>query len=179
MDIASLVGIITAFSFIMIGVGPNIGTLINAPSAIIVIGGTISGTLVALPLSDVLRIGHLVWRYILFPPPQLTAHSIANKSAGADSGNLLSQEELRHYKEDLRLGAFIFGRMQLIATGFGLIGVLIGIVLIAANISDMTALGPAISICVLTILYSAILGTVFFLPFKTKFERYLQLIEPN
>jgi chemotaxis protein MotA len=179
MDIASLVGIIGALAYIMVGVGGGIQYMLDPAAGIIVIGGTIAGTLIALPLSEFLRIGPLVWRYIFFPPPQLTAHIIANKSAGADSGNLLSQEELRHYKYDLRLGAFIFGRMQLIATGFGLIGVLIGIVLIAANISDMEALGPAISICVLTILYSAILGTVFFLPFKTKFERYLQLIEPN
>jgi chemotaxis protein MotA len=56
MDIATIVGIIAAFAFIMVGVQENIGAMLNAPSAIIVIGGTIASSLIMNPLSEVINI---------------------------------------------------------------------------------------------------------------------------
>jgi len=55
MDIATIVGIIAAFAFIMVGVQENIGAMLNAPSAIIVIGGTIASSLIMNPLSEVIN----------------------------------------------------------------------------------------------------------------------------
>ncbi len=56
MDIATIIGIAAAFGFIMVGVGSNLGAMLNGPSAIIVIGGTIASALIMNPLSEVINL---------------------------------------------------------------------------------------------------------------------------
>ena len=52
MDIATIVGLIAAVTAIMMGVGPYITIMVDIPSVIIVIGGTIGTLLIANPLSE-------------------------------------------------------------------------------------------------------------------------------
>lgn len=56
MDIATIVGIIAAFSFLMVGIGSNLSAMLDVPSAIIVIGGTIASALITNPLPEVINI---------------------------------------------------------------------------------------------------------------------------
>ena len=56
MDIATVVGIIAGFGLILISIilGGSLDTFINVPAVVIVIGGTISATLINYPLTDVI-----------------------------------------------------------------------------------------------------------------------------
>ncbi len=58
MDISTVVGIIAGFGLILISIilGGNLDTFINVPAIVIVIGGTISATLINYPLADVIGV---------------------------------------------------------------------------------------------------------------------------
>ena len=58
MDISTVVGIIAGFGLILIAIilGGSLDTFINVPAMVIVIGGTISATLINFPLSDVVSV---------------------------------------------------------------------------------------------------------------------------
>ncbi len=58
MDIATVVGIIAGFGLIFISIilGGSLDTFINVPAIVIVVGGTISATLINYPLSDLIGI---------------------------------------------------------------------------------------------------------------------------
>lgn len=51
---------------------------------------------------------------------------------------------------------------------FGMIGTLIGLVQMLQNLSDPSAIGPAMAVALLTTFYGAILANAFALPMKTK-----------
>ena len=56
MDIATIVGVIAGFTFILVSMGKHLPAFVNAPSLMIVVGGTVSATLVSYPLQDVINI---------------------------------------------------------------------------------------------------------------------------
>lgn len=58
MDIATVIGIVAGFGLILVSIilGGSLDTFINVPAGVIVIGGTISATLINYPLSDVIGI---------------------------------------------------------------------------------------------------------------------------
>ena len=53
MDIATIVGFIAAITCLMVGIGSNLNSMLDAPSAIIVGGGTVAAALIANPLQEV------------------------------------------------------------------------------------------------------------------------------
>lgn len=60
MDIATLVGIITAFALVLAAIGGNIPLFINIPSLMIVIGGTLGATMINYPLPDIFKVTAVV-----------------------------------------------------------------------------------------------------------------------
>lgn len=56
MDIATIIGVVSAFGLVLMAIGGGIGSFINAPSVLIVVGGTIGATLIAYPLKDVMGV---------------------------------------------------------------------------------------------------------------------------
>lgn len=56
MDIATIVGFIAAITCLMVGIGKNLSAMIDPPSAIIVVGGTIAASLIANPLAEVINL---------------------------------------------------------------------------------------------------------------------------
>jgi len=67
------------------------------------------------------------------------------------------------------------GVMEQIATlgpAFGMIGTLIGLVLMLANMSDPSAIGPAMAVALLTTLYGSLIANLFFIPFTAKLKAY-------
>ncbi len=66
-----------------------------------------------------------------------------------------------------------YGMMAQAATlgpAFGMIGTLIGLVLMLANMSDPNAIGPAMAVALITTLYGAIIANLFFAPFEIKLK---------
>lgn len=56
------------------------------------------------------------------------------------------------------------------APAFGMIGTLIGLVIMLANMEDVKALGPAMAVAILTTLYGALIANVLALPLAKKLE---------
>ncbi len=58
MDIATLLGIISSFGLVLVAIfmGSGLGLFINAPSLMIVVGGTIGTTMINYPLKDVIGV---------------------------------------------------------------------------------------------------------------------------
>ena len=75
MDIATIVGIIAAITSLMVGIGANIQFMIDVPSILIVVGGTISSVLIANPLPEVVNlIG--VYKNAVFNKPTVPSELI-------------------------------------------------------------------------------------------------------
>lgn len=67
-----------------------------------------------------------------------------------------------------KVGARIFADMGDVGPAMGMIGTLIGLVAMLANMSDPASIGPAMAVALLTTLYGAMLATMFALPVSDK-----------
>lgn len=65
-------------------------------------------------------------------------------------------------------GQAIFKSLGDVAPAMGMIGTLIGLVQMLANMSDPKAIGPAMAVALLTTLYGAVIANVFALPLADK-----------
>jgi chemotaxis protein MotA len=67
MDIATLLGVISAFGLVVTAIfmGGGLTLFINIPSALIVVGGTLGTTLIAYPLGDMLKVVSVVKNALL------------------------------------------------------------------------------------------------------------------
>jgi chemotaxis protein MotA len=74
--------------------------------------------------------------------------------------------EERHAK-----GVEIFEGMAADGPAFGMIGTLIGLVLMLQNMSDPSAIGPAMAVALLTTFYGAVLANVFTNPIAAKLKQ--------
>lgn len=74
-----------------------------------------------------------------------------------------SEAEKRH-----ATGASIFTSMAAMAPAMGMIGTLIGLVAMLANMSDPKSIGPAMAVALLTTLYGAVLANAFCEPIADK-----------
>ena len=61
-----------------------------------------------------------------------------------------------------------------VAPGMGLIGTLVGLVQMLAQLDDPAAIGPAMAVALLTTFYGALLGTMILTPLATKMERSVE-----
>ena len=75
----------------------------------------------------------------------------------------LEQMEERHKKM-----ASIFDSWAALAGALGMIGTLVGLVAMLLNMSDPSAIGPAMAVALLTTLYGAMIGNVFGTPIANK-----------
>jgi chemotaxis protein MotA len=80
---------------------------------------------------------------------------------------LLSKEKTEAEKRHAA-GASIFTNMASMAPAMGMIGTLIGLVAMLANMSDPKAIGPAMAVALLTTLYGAVLANGFCEPMADK-----------
>ncbi len=75
----------------------------------------------------------------------------------------LNSMQIRHQE-----GIKIFEDWAVLAPAFGMIGTLIGLILMLANIEDKSAIGPGMSTALITTLYGAILANLIFTPIANK-----------
>ena len=76
-------------------------------------------------------------------------------------------------------GRSIFGSMGDAAPAFGMIGTLVGLVQMLANMDDPASIGPSMAVCLLTTLYGAVLANLIFLPIADKLALRSQEEERN
>ncbi|MGX5915078.1 flagellar motor protein PomA [Aliidiomarina sp. Khilg15.8] len=203
MDIATIIGLIGAIAFIIMAMVLNgdLGLYVNAPSILIVFGGTIFATLASYSLAQFLGAGKVAFKAFMFKleKPQDLIDKAVEMADAARKGGFLALEEtevpnpffrkgidmlvdghdadvvrttlqkdidLTHERHDR--GASIFQTMGDIAPAMGMIGTLIGLVAMLANMDDPKAIGPAMAIALLTTLYGSLLANIICNPIANK-----------
>ncbi len=84
-------------------------------------------------------------------------------------------EEERHvFVEKAEMAAGVFRAMGDAAPAFGMIGTLVGLVQMLANLSDPSTIGPAMAVALLTTLYGAMLANLFALPIADRIETWAE-----
>ncbi len=78
------------------------------------------------------------------------------------------QLEIDAMKERHATGINVLDGMAADGPAFGMIGTLIGLVIMLKNLSDPSAIGPAMAVALLTTFYGSVLANTFALPFKNK-----------
>ena len=84
--------------------------------------------------------------------------------------NLL-EIKLEHMETRHKTQISIFGSIGGSAGAMGMIGTLVGLVAMLANLSDPSAVGPAMAVALLTTMYGALIGTGFAGIFESKLEQ--------
>ncbi|TVR08507.1 MAG: flagellar motor protein PomA [Salinarimonadaceae bacterium] len=80
------------------------------------------------------------------------------------------EKETEYFLERLGAGHRVYRAMGDAAPAWGMIGTVLGLVIMFSNMSDPSKLGPAMAIALLTTLYGALLGNLFFLPIADKLQ---------
>jgi len=205
MDFASFIGIIAGFALILwsIVLGGDAKDFYNLQGIMVVVGGTLSATLLTFRFRDVLNAFRAAW-YVFRSrkeDPNDTVASmiklsdlsrkkglIALSSVETDSGflkkgcNLIAdgtQEDVIEASLRIEIDSLkarhhnvqdIFKKMAAYAPAFGMIGTLIGLVQMLANISDPKKIGPAMAVALLTTFYGSILANLVFTPCAGKLK---------
>ena len=83
--------------------------------------------------------------------------------------------EQKYMEENHRVGQQIFNEMGKYAPAFGMVGTLIGLVQMRANMSDPESIGPAMAVALLTTFYGAVAANLIFLPMVAKLDRRIHI----
>jgi chemotaxis protein MotA len=77
--------------------------------------------------------------------------------------------------EKAETSAGVFRAVGEAAPAFGMIGTLVGLIQMLANLSDPTTIGPAMALAMLTTLYGAMIANLYALPMADKLESWAQV----
>lgn len=83
--------------------------------------------------------------------------------------------EQKYMEEHHKVGQKIFAEMGKYAPAFGMIGTLVGLVQMLAQLDDPAAIGPKMAVALLTTFYGALLANLIFIPMVTKLERRIKI----
>lgn len=105
MDITTIIGIILGMALVGWGIVSNsdLGSYIDPPSLIIVLGGTIAGYLVAFPMKEVLNIGKVLGKTVKnneFDIDQIITKIIELANVARREGLLALEEAVSEIKDD-------------------------------------------------------------------------------
>ena len=89
------------------------------------------------------------------------------------------KKEVNLTVERHEVGQGVFKGMGESAPAFGMIGTLVGLVQMLANMSDPASIGPAMAVALLTTLYGAVMANLFFIPLADKLALRSQEEERN
>ncbi|MDR3236991.1 MAG: motility protein A [Spirochaetia bacterium] len=80
----------------------------------------------------------------------------------------IMETELEYIMERHDRGKKLFDDWGFLAPAFGMIGTLLGLILMMANLEDKAAIGPGMATALITTLYGSILANVLFIPLANK-----------
>ncbi len=80
----------------------------------------------------------------------------------------IMQKKMELTKKNLDIGSDMFVKMGAYAPAFGMIGTLIGLVQMLANLDDPSSIGPKMAVAMITTFYGAVLANLFFIPMGDK-----------
>lgn len=99
------------------------------------------------------------------------AISIVVDGYNADDVKRILQQDIDLEEERQKRAASILRRASEVAPAMGLIGTLVGLVQMLANLESPETIGPAMAVALLTTFYGAIMGTVVLAPLAAKMEK--------
>lgn len=205
VDLATIIGLLGALLIIMAAIflGGDPVMFLDAPSFLIVIGGTVFVVMSKFGMNQFAGAFRVAGKAFLFRPEEsgeLIAR-IVELANLARRGGLLALEEQpvsnRFLADGLRLlidghdaehvqaalskdrrqamerhewGQRIFLAMADVGPAMGMIGTLVGLVQMLANMDDPKSIGPAMAVALLTTLYGSLLANVVCLPIADKLK---------
>ncbi len=207
MDLSSVIGIVSGIGFVLgtILIGGGLGSFVNIPSVLIVVGGTFAATMIAFPLSDFLTVFKTALKVFIFkiePSEDIIAKliEISNKARkggllsiegdiqntsdkylaqalqmtvdGVKTGDIaqIMQKQMALKKKQLGIGSTIFKNMGGYAPAFGMVGTLIGLIQMLANLDDPSSIGPKMAVAMITTFYGSVMANLFFIPMSDKLK---------
>ncbi|MCW9014770.1 MAG: flagellar motor protein PomA [Gammaproteobacteria bacterium] len=203
MDLATLLGLIIAFGFIIgaIMTGGSVMLFVNPPSILIVVGGSIAVVLMQFTLSQffgAFKVAMKAFFHKAVNAQELIEQAVVLANVARKEGMMaLESQEIENpflnkgiqlcvdghppdlvrkmLSKDINLtiqrheiGQKIFSALGNVAPAMGMIGTLIGLVQMLANMDDPKSIGPAMAIALLTTLYGAVIANAFALPVAEK-----------
>ena len=206
MDIATLVGLLGGFGIIIgaIATGGDVLLFVNVPSILVTLMQVSLGDFLGS-----FAIGMKAFFYKIDDPKKLIEEAVALADVARKNGLLAleGQEITNDFMEkgislcvdghdpalvqkmlskdiDLTIqrhevGQRMFKNMATMAPAMGMIGTLVGLVQMLANMSDPAAIGPAMAVALLTTLYGAVIANAFAQPMADKLGRASQLEQTN
>jgi len=98
------------------------------------------------------------------------AFSLLIDGSKPDSIEYLLETKIEHMENRHGKNTEIFSHMSSVAGAMGMVGTLVGLVAMLANLADPTAVGPAMAIALLTTLYGSLIGNGFAGPIGTRLD---------
>lgn len=96
---------------------------------------------------------------------QMTVDGVKTEDIGQ-----IMEKKMELTKKNLDTGSAIFSSMAAYAPAFGMIGTLIGLVQMLANLDDPSTIGPKMAVAMITTFYGAIMANLFFIPMSDKLK---------
>ncbi len=87
----------------------------------------------------------------------------------ADIASIM-QKKIAVIQREHKIGWSIFSSMGSYAPAFGMVGTLIGLVQMLANLDDPSTIGPKMAVAMITTFYGALLANLFFIPMADKLK---------
>jgi len=205
VDLATLLGMLIAFGFIFgaIATGGSIMLFVNAPSLLIVFGGSVAVVLMQFTLGQffgAFKVAARGFMHKTIDPQELINQAVELANIARKEGMMaLESQEIdnpflnkgiglcvdghppdlvrKMLSKDISLtierheiGQKIFRALGDIGPAMGMIGTLIGLVQMLANMDDPKTIGPSMAVALLTTLYGAVIANAFAIPLADKLE---------
>lgn len=208
MDLASIGGWVLGIGLILWGIvfGNNALSLFwDAPSFIIVLGGSFAGMIAMSPLSRITGIGKIFSIFLntqSFNKEELISQLVAFSESARKEGLLSLDDALNDVEDDFLRGGMrlvvdgsdpdviksvlysdldkiearhqkgidFFGNWAAVGPAFGMIGTLIGLIGMMANLEDISSVGKNMGVALITTFYGSILANLFLTPIQKKLE---------
>ncbi|MDF1818941.1 MAG: flagellar motor protein PomA [Immundisolibacteraceae bacterium] len=205
MDLATLIGVVGGFGIVVMAImmGGEFGLFVNAPSLLVVGGGTIAVVFMRFPMAEVFnafKVAANAFFNRTASPEQLISTAVEMAGMVRKEG-LLSLEEqevpdsffqkgltlcvdghppefvrklltqdMTHNLSRHETGQKVWLSIGDAAPAMGMIGTLIGLVQMLANMDDPESIGPAMAVALLTTLYGALIANLVAIPIAEKLE---------
>ena len=209
IDVATILGILGAVILIgaAIFLGGSPGSFLDAPSVLIVIGGTLGVVTACFSFRDIgmavrhvggaffrsnLDLGEVAlqllqlaqiarYRGVLAIQSYMPAVEDREMLHGglamvidgtpADDVERIMRREVQANTQRYSRSVSILKKAAEISPAMGLIGTLVGLIQMLANLDDPNTIGPSMAVALLTTFYGALLANLVFTPLATKMER--------
>jgi len=188
VDLATIVGLIGCWVIVIFAMvlGGDPAMFLNVPSLLIVVGGSIFAVLMKYELGQFLAAGKIAGKAFSFklPKPDAMIDEIVELAGEARKNGLLALEgkevsydflvksllgkDMKLAADRHKIGTTIFFQMGDTGPAMGMIGTLIGLVAMLANMDDPKSIGPAMAVALLTTLYGAMMANMFMIPIGDK-----------